>query len=85
LRKNTQINSQKANFLLFAYRAFIAGTIGVGLLSIFLISAGYALPKPQPTAVSIEKPVTIQGLNSTLDQMKGRPPVIIHDTVYLKK
>jgi hypothetical protein len=84
LDKNTQINTRKANFLLYAYRSFRIGTIGVGVLTVLILLAVFLLPKPETPKINIEEPIQIQGLDSSLNKIKGRL-IIVHDTVCLKQ
>jgi hypothetical protein len=82
--RNTLVNNQKCNNLMYAYRSFTSGTIAVGVLSILLISSGYFLPKAETSKVNIENPVILRGLDTTLNTLQNRPVIIIHDTVYIK-
>lgn len=82
--RNTKVNNQKSNNLIYAYRSFIVGTVAVGLLSILLISSGYFIPKPEAAKVRLEDPIILKNLDETLNKLENRPVIIIHDTVYRK-
>ena len=85
IERNTKVNNQKCNNLIYAYRSFRIGTIGVGLLSVLLISSGYFVGKASTNKFQIENPVIIQGLDSAISKLqcekkKNATTIIIQDT-----
>lgn len=90
IERNTLVNNQKCNNLIYAYRSFRIATIVVGLLSVLLVSIGYFTPKQQTSKVNIENPVVIQNLDSALTRLQNelrksnRSAIIIHDTIFIK-
>ena len=91
IERNTLVNNQKCNNLIYAYRSFRIATIGVGLLSVLLISLGYFASKEETAKVNIESPISIHNLDSNLNGIQNelgklnRSPIVIRDTIYIKR
>ena len=64
INKNTTVNNQKCNNLIYAYRSFKIGTIGVGLLSVLLILSGYFIVIPTTDLIKIKKVIVIEKADS---------------------
>jgi len=90
IERNTKVNNQKSNNLIYAYRSFRVGTICVGLLSVLLISSGYFISPSPKNKVIIENPVIIKGLDSVIHEMRKQPetrvlmPVVNNDSSNIK-
>jgi len=85
INRNTLVNNQKCNNLIYAYRSFKVGTASIGLLSVLLITSGYFLPKQEIPKIIIEKPISISELDTSIKLLRERNIITVHDTVYLKK
>lgn len=81
IERNTKVNNQKCNNLIYAYRSFKIATIGVGVLSILLILSGYFVNNNSPNKVVIANPVMIQGLDSTIKILQTQKSQVIKNTV----
>lgn len=91
IERNTQVNNQKSNNLIYAYRSFRIGTLIVGMLTILLIASGYFTPSSPINKLEIQQPIIIQGLDSSLEGLKNEigkrsaTPIIMRDTIIIKR
>lgn len=70
IEKNTGINNRKAGNLIYGYRAFRAGNILIGILSVLLLFSIYFMPKEETKKVTIDS-VELKSLDSSIKEMNG--------------
>jgi hypothetical protein len=71
IERNTKINNQKCDHLIFAYRSFKIANLFVGCLACVLISSSYFSKKPELSKINIDGPIAIQGIDSTINELKN--------------
>lgn len=70
IEKNTGINNRKAGNLIYGYRAFRAGNILIGILSVLLLFSIYFMPKEETKKVTIDS-VELKSLDSSIKEMNS--------------